>query len=996
MTTQTLKITQLANAGVLSGTEVVPVVQGGITKQVTTQQIADLFTGGGSGTVTSVGLSAPSFLTVSGSPVTTSGTLALSLATQNANQVFVGPATGPASAPTFRALVAADIPNGLPTGGTTGQVLAKTSGTDYATQWISAPTGSVTSVDATVPASLLTVSGVPITTSGTIAIGLATQSANLVFAGPSSGVATAPTFRSIVDNDLPVVSVVKGGTGLSSYAVGDILYADSGTSLARLADIATGNALLSGGVGVAPSWGKVDVTTTITGTLPIANGGTGQTTAETAFNALAPTTTRGDLIYRNATTNTRLAASTSGYLLQTNGAGTDPTWSGFLQAGTGAVTRTWQAKARDALHIADFGGVADWNGTTGTDNATAFSNADAAASALGGADILLGPGSYYVGSTVTINARNRIMGQARPGVPITNSAIIGALAVTPVLKLDGGAGSRSVAAFNLSVGRETGAVPSGAVGLEVTRSDVAVLEDVYSRGHEYGYKINTVAVGTNLTRCLSGAISKAHVWWTNGPELTLSDCRFGRNGALDVACEAYIRVEPGVGASIDGLRANMTHFNQSGATVGALIDFVGYTGTNGEFLFTSCHAEAFSSPGYVVKADAATTELRRIKFVGGVITQSGQNFFSVDPAANLSNFEMIGLTTAFNVNLGAGSGSDYQVVGCFIEGNLSCTGGDNVSIVGNTVTGNVTLSGTITKLGFDANNIVGSTSNTATVTTYSTLYAGSIDLGAASDTTITRSAAGIIAVEGVDQVNLSASQTLTNKTLTSPTITTGLATSTVAATAPLRSVNTNDSANVVGLRVEGDRAIPAANDIVYAAWVLSNASGTQVDMAKIAASATTVTAAAENANIIFSAMNAGAMTDRMVLTSANLRPNTNGGLALGAAATSWSNLFLASAGVIGWNNGNLTMTHSAGAMAATGVWTLASATATPANGSTSARMLFGTTANFGIYYGSGAPTVSAAQGSLYLRSDGTTTNDRMYVNNSSGSGTTWTAVTTAA
>lgn len=69
-------------------------------------------------------------------------------------------------------------------------------------------------------------------------------------------------------------------------------------------------------------------------------------------------------------------------------------------------------------------------------------------------------------------------------------------------------------------------------------------------------------------------------------------------------------------------------------------------------------------------------------------------------------------------------------------------------------------------------------------------------------------------------------------------------------------------------------------------------------------------------------------------------------------------------------------------------------TATPAGGSTTARMLFGTTAGFGIYYGSGAPTVSAAKGSLYLRSDGTTTNDRMYVN-TNGS-TTWTNVTTGA
>lgn len=48
----------------------------------------------------------------------------------------------------------------------------------------------------------------------------------------------------------------------------------------------------------------------------------------------------------------------------------------------------------------------------------------------------------------------------------------------------------------------------------------------------------------------------------------------------------------------------------------------------------------------------------------------------------------------------------------------------------------------------------------------------SIELGHASDTTLTRSAAGILAVEGVDQVNLTSSQTLTNKTLTTPTLTT--------------------------------------------------------------------------------------------------------------------------------------------------------------------------------------------------------------------------------
>jgi len=72
---------------------------------------------------------------------------------------------------------------------------------------------------------------------------------------------------------------------------------------------------------------------------------------------------------------------------------------------------------------------------------------------------------------------------------------------------------------------------------------------------------------------------------------------------------------------------------------------------------------------------------------------------------------------------------------------------------------------------------------------------------------------------------------------------------------------------------------------------------------------------------------------------------------------------------------------------------VAPATAIPAGGTAGLGYRVSSTANFGVFFGSGAPTLSAAKGSLYLRSDGTTTNDRMYVN-TDGS-TTWTAVTTA-
>jgi hypothetical protein len=74
------------------------------TKSYVTSAISSL------GGVSSVALSLPNVFTVSGSPVTTTGTLSATLATQTANYVWAGPTTGSAAAPTFRALVAGDIP----------------------------------------------------------------------------------------------------------------------------------------------------------------------------------------------------------------------------------------------------------------------------------------------------------------------------------------------------------------------------------------------------------------------------------------------------------------------------------------------------------------------------------------------------------------------------------------------------------------------------------------------------------------------------------------------------------------------------------------------------------------------------------------------------------------------------------------------------------------------------------------------------------------------
>lgn len=76
---------------------------------------------------------------------------------------------------------------------------------------------------------------------------------------------------------------------LDPFAVGDLIYASGAEALSKLADVAAGNVLLSGGVGVAPAWGKVGLTTHVTGDLPFANltQGSARSVLAVAGNATA-------------------------------------------------------------------------------------------------------------------------------------------------------------------------------------------------------------------------------------------------------------------------------------------------------------------------------------------------------------------------------------------------------------------------------------------------------------------------------------------------------------------------------------------------------------------------------------------------------------------------------------------------------------------------------------------------------------------------------------
>jgi len=208
-----------------------------------------------------------------------------------------------------------------------------------------------------------------------IASGLAPTSQNYVWAGPAAGGAGNSGARPLVAADIPAglnitgtaaglsttLVATSGGTGQTGYAIGDLLYANSATTLAKLTDIDVGSVLRSGGIGAIPAYGKVVLTTDVSGALPLANGGTGATSASAALTALLPSqaTAAGKTLQSDGTSALWVAGSGSGTLTSfkvenlLNGIAITPTntvtsgqvvlgLSGTLaieNGGTGAITK---------------------------------------------------------------------------------------------------------------------------------------------------------------------------------------------------------------------------------------------------------------------------------------------------------------------------------------------------------------------------------------------------------------------------------------------------------------------------------------------------------------------------------------------------------------------------------------------------------------------------------------------------------------------------------
>ena len=194
--------------------------------------------------------------------------------------------------------------------------------------------GTVTSAGLSLPAQF-SVTNSPVTSSGTLTAAWASQTANYVFAAPNGSSGT-PTFRALVGTDIPTLN--QNTTGTSANVTGTVAVANGGTGATTLTGYVkgTGTTAMTASATIPAADISGNITgnaANVTGTVAVANGGTGTTngsiTGTTALTFAAGGTNQ----------NVNITPSGTGYTLLNGNVGigtTSPAYKLDISSATGS------------------------------------------------------------------------------------------------------------------------------------------------------------------------------------------------------------------------------------------------------------------------------------------------------------------------------------------------------------------------------------------------------------------------------------------------------------------------------------------------------------------------------------------------------------------------------------------------------------------------------------------------------------------------------------